>query len=42
MALNAYLRIKGQKAGEVKGSVIQKGREGKIMEIAASHGIESP
>jgi type VI secretion system secreted protein Hcp len=42
MALNAYLRIKGQKTGEVKGSVIQKGREGKIMVIAASHGIESP
>ncbi|MCX5954266.1 MAG: type VI secretion system tube protein TssD [Cyanobacteria bacterium] len=42
MALNAYLRIKGQKTGEVKGSVIQKGREGKIMVIAASHGIDSP
>jgi type VI secretion system secreted protein Hcp len=41
MALNAYLRIRGQKTGEVKGSVTQKGREGKIMVIAASHGIES-
>lgn len=31
MALNAYLRMKGQKLGEIKGSVTQKGREGKIM-----------
>jgi type VI secretion system secreted protein Hcp len=42
MALNAYLRLKGQKTGEVKGSVTQKGREGKIMVIAASHSILSP
>jgi type VI secretion system Hcp family effector len=42
MALNAYLRIKGQTTGEVKGSVTQKGRESKIMVIAASHEIESP
>lgn len=42
MALNAYLRMKGQKTGEVKGSVTQRGREGRIMVIAASHGIESP
>jgi len=42
MALNAYLKLKGQKHGEVKGSVTQKGREGKIMVIAASHDIFSP
>jgi type VI secretion system secreted protein Hcp len=42
MALNAYLRIKGQKTGDVKGSVTQKGREGRIMVIAASHSIISP
>jgi type VI secretion system secreted protein Hcp len=42
MALNAYLRIKGQKTGEVKGSVKEKGREGKIMVIAVSHEIVSP
>jgi type VI secretion system secreted protein Hcp len=42
MALNAYLRIKGQKTGDVLGSVTQKGREGKIMVIAASHAILSP
>ena len=41
MALNAYLRIKGQKTGDVKGSVAQKGREGRIMVIAASHAIVS-
>ena len=42
MALNAYLKLKGQKTGEVKGSVTQKGREGLIMVIAVSHEIVSP
>lgn len=42
MALNAYLKLKGQKQGEIKGSVTQKGREGKIMVIAVSHAIISP
>ena len=42
MALNAYLKLKGQKSGEIKGSVTQKGREGKIMVIAVSHDIVSP
>jgi type VI secretion system secreted protein Hcp len=42
MALNAYLKIKGQKHGDVKGSVTQKGREGKIMVIAANHEVLSP
>lgn len=42
MALNAYLKLKGQKSGECKGSVTQKGREGKIMVIAVSHDIVSP
>ncbi len=42
MALNAYLKLKGQKTGEIKGSVTQKGREGKIMVIAVSHSIVSP
>ncbi len=41
-ALNAYLKLKGQKTGEIKGSVTQKGREGKIMVIAVSHEIVSP
>ncbi|HNC96714.1 MAG TPA: type VI secretion system tube protein Hcp, partial [Myxococcota bacterium] len=42
MALQAYLTLKGQKSGEVKGSVTQKGREGKIGVIAVSHSIVSP
>src|SRR5215813_9400185 len=42
MALNAYLRLKGQKQGEIKGSVTQKGRESSIMVIAMSHEIISP
>lgn len=42
MALNAYLKLKGQKQGEMKGSVTQRGREGKIMVIAVSHEVVSP
>jgi type VI secretion system secreted protein Hcp len=42
MALNAYLKLKGQKQGEIKGSVTQKGRENKVMVIAVSHEIISP
>src|SRR3954471_17293213 len=42
MALNAYLKLKGQKQGEIKGGVTQKGREGKIMVIAVSHEGVSP
>lgn len=42
MALNAYLRLKGKKQGEIKGSVVQKGRENKIQIIAVSHDITSP
>jgi type VI secretion system secreted protein Hcp len=42
MALNAYLKITGQKQGEIKGSVIQTGRKDKIQVIAVSHEIVSP
>ena len=42
MTLNAYLRIKGEKQGEIKGSVTQRGHEGWIMVIGASHSLESP
>ena len=42
MALNAYLRLVGEKSGEIRGSVTQKGREGKILVIAASHEVTSP
>lgn len=42
MALNSYLSITGKQQGLIKGSVTQKGREGKIMVIAAEHGVSSP
>ena len=42
MTLNAYLRLKGQKHGDIHGSVTQKGREGKIMVIAVNHDVLSP
>lgn len=42
MALNGYLRMKGQKTGDVKGGVKQKGREGSIAVVALSHEIVSP
>jgi type VI secretion system secreted protein Hcp len=41
-ALNAYLTLKGQKQGSIKGSVTQKGREGAIRIETASHEIVSP
>lgn len=42
MALNAYLKLKGQKQGDIKGGVTQKGREGKILVIDFNHEIQSP
>src|SRR5262245_39408907 len=42
MALNAYLKLKGQKQGPINGSVTQAGRKDKIMVIAVSHEIVSP
>jgi type VI secretion system secreted protein Hcp len=42
MALNAYLKLKGQKQGQIKGSVTQKGRQDMIMVIATQHEIASP
>jgi type VI secretion system secreted protein Hcp len=42
VALNAFLRLVGGRQGEIKGSVTQKGREGKIAVIAVSHEIVSP
>jgi|JI9StandDraft_2_1071091.scaffolds.fasta_scaffold336705_2 type VI secretion system secreted protein Hcp len=41
-ALNAYLRLTGQKQGKINGSVTQKGHENSIMVIAVSHEIVSP
>ncbi len=42
MALNAYLRLVGQRSGEIRGSVTQKGRERTIMVIALSHDVVTP
>jgi len=42
MAMMAYGYLKGQKTGQIKGSVIQKGREDSIAVIAVSHAIVSP
>ena len=42
MALNAFLKLKGKSQGDIKGSVTQKGREGKILVIAATHEVLSP
>jgi len=42
MALNAYLSIVAQKQGQIRGSVAQKGREGKILVMGAMHQIVCP
>ena len=42
MALNAYLSIVAQRQGPIRGSVIQKGREGKILVMGAMHEIVAP
>ena len=42
MALNAYLRLKGQKSGEINGSAGKKGRIGSIAVIACDHQVVSP
>jgi len=42
MALNAYMTLTGQKTGQVKGSVTQKGRVGMIEVIASQHSVWSP
>jgi type VI secretion system secreted protein Hcp len=42
MSSPAYLNLKAEKQGVIKGSVTQKGREDKIMVIAVSHDVVSP
>src|SRR3569833_3098451 len=42
MALAAYLTIVAERQGSIRGSVIQKGREGKILVIGVQHEIVSP
>jgi type VI secretion system secreted protein Hcp len=40
--LMCYMQLKGQKQGDIKGSVIQKGREGLIAVLSVNHEIISP
>ncbi|XXX72606.1 type VI secretion system tube protein TssD [Sorangium sp. So ce134] len=42
MPLNAYLRLVGEKQGEVRGSVTQKGREGSILVTEVFHSLVGP
>lgn len=42
MTQNAYLRLKGVKSGEIKGSALARGRVGSIMVIAFDHAVSSP
>lgn len=42
MALNAHLKIVAERQGAIVGSVTQKGREGTMMVVAASHEIVAP
>jgi type VI secretion system secreted protein Hcp len=42
MALMAYLQLKGQKQGDIKGGVVVKGREGTMGILAVTHSITSP
>src|SRR5690606_27742339 len=39
---NAYLTLKGQTQGDIKGSVTQAGREDSIMVIGFNHEVVSP
>jgi len=41
-ALNAYLKLKGTRQGNIEGSVTQKGREGTLRVLEYSHEIVSP
>ncbi len=42
MALNAYLKVRGQKQGEIRGSISKIGHEGQILVIAVEHDLELP
>ena len=41
-ALNAYLKIKAGRQGQIEGSVTQPGREGSMLVLASAHEIVSP
>lgn len=40
-ALNAFLSLSGQKQGQIRGSVTQKGREDKIRVFAVEHAVKN-
>lgn len=42
MALAAYLTVVAERQNLIRGSVLQKGREGKILVISVSHEIVAP
>ena len=42
MALAAYLSLTAERQGPIRGSVTQKGREGKILVLSTRHEIVSP
>ena len=42
MAQNVYLALTGQKLGDIKGSVTQRGFENLILVTAARHGLVIP
>jgi len=37
-----YMRLKGQRSGEIKGGVVIKGREGQIQVLDVRHSVVSP
>ena len=42
MALIAYLTLRGQKQGDIKGGATEKGREGSIPLISVAYDVETP
>jgi type VI secretion system secreted protein Hcp len=42
MAQDAYMTLKGQRSGEIKGSVTAPGHQGSIRVVAAHHEVISP
>lgn len=42
MARMAYLRLRGSRQGEIRGGVVQKGREGRIGVIESNHELTYP
>ncbi|WP_437766409.1 type VI secretion system tube protein TssD [Sorangium sp. So ce281] len=42
MPLSAYLRLVGERQGEIRGSVTQKGREGSILVTEVFHSLVGP